>query len=284
MRHLLLHLLLIAAPGLALAQSQMEIIPLRHRTLEQVLPVLQPLVEPGGTLSGMNDRLILRASAANRAEIRQALAAIDTPARRLMISVRHDNERLAEERGAEASGSLASGGLRLIQPGGREPAGTAVEIRRGDDAARVRVFSTRGQAEERIAQQVQVVEGGRAFIQVGSALPLPLRQLRAGPGGVVVTDTVVYRDVGTGFYAQPVVAGDRVSIEISPQQESLSTTAPGVIQSHRLATTVSGRLGEWIPLGASGLSQERDASGTLRYATRGGVEDRRVMLRVDELR
>ena len=52
------------------AQQALEIIPLRHRTVEQVLPVLRPLLEPGGTLSGSRGQLILRASPANLAEIR----------------------------------------------------------------------------------------------------------------------------------------------------------------------------------------------------------------------
>lgn len=43
----------------AVAQQEMEIIPLRSRTVSEVLPGLLPLVEPGGTLTGMNDRSAL---------------------------------------------------------------------------------------------------------------------------------------------------------------------------------------------------------------------------------
>jgi hypothetical protein len=35
----------------AWAQQRMEILPLHHRTLEQVLPALRPLLEPGGVQS-----------------------------------------------------------------------------------------------------------------------------------------------------------------------------------------------------------------------------------------
>jgi len=76
---------LCAFGAFAFAQQALEIIPLRHRTVEQVLPALQPLLEPGGTLSGSRGQLFLRASPANAAEIKQALAAIDRPARRLEI-------------------------------------------------------------------------------------------------------------------------------------------------------------------------------------------------------
>ncbi len=52
--------------GTVHAQQQLEIIDLKSRTAEQVLPQLRPFVEPGGTLSGMNNKIFIRASAANR--------------------------------------------------------------------------------------------------------------------------------------------------------------------------------------------------------------------------
>ena len=68
---------LLLLPLLALAQQEMEIVPLRHRTTEQVIPSLQPLVEPGGVLSGFGDQLIIKASRRNLEQLRQALSAID---------------------------------------------------------------------------------------------------------------------------------------------------------------------------------------------------------------
>ena len=59
------------------AQQEMEIIPLKYRTVDQLIPALRPLVEPGGALSGMNNQLILRASRTNREQIRQALLRIE---------------------------------------------------------------------------------------------------------------------------------------------------------------------------------------------------------------
>ena len=53
MRFLLLLLLL----GPCVAQADVGIIPLRFRTTEQVFPVPQPLVEPGGALSGTQGQM-----------------------------------------------------------------------------------------------------------------------------------------------------------------------------------------------------------------------------------
>src|SRR2546425_5445680 len=89
-----------------LAQQALEIIPLRHRTVDQVLPALQPLVEPGGVLTGQSGQLIVRTSPANLAEIKRALEAIDRPLRRLQISVRFDDSLEAASQGIEASGRI----------------------------------------------------------------------------------------------------------------------------------------------------------------------------------
>ena len=133
------------APGAAKAQQALEIIPLRYRTVEQVLPALQPLVEPGGTLSGSRGQLFLRASPANVAEIRRALDAIDRPSRRLTILVRHDDAGSSARREISASGTISSSGSRVTVTG----------------------RDSRSDTAERVDQRVQVLEGGRAFIAAG---------------------------------------------------------------------------------------------------------------------
>jgi type II secretory pathway component GspD/PulD (secretin) len=239
--------LILFTVGQALAAAELEVITLRNRSADQVIEVLRPLLEAGGSISGMNDKLFVRASAENRAQIRQALAAIDTAPRRLMITVRQDNQ--------------AEGG-----------------------SAGARVWSTRGSAADRGSQQVQVVEGGRALIEVGSSFPVPLQEFAIGPPGAAVSRSVVYRDIGSGFYAQPRLSGDWVTLEISPRQESLSDVQPGVVHSARLATTVSGRLGEWIAIGGTNQEIAGERAGGVTYSTRSGLQVRRILLKVEELR
>ena len=95
-------LVFLLLPLLTLAQQGMEIIPLKHRTTDQVIPVLQGLLEPGDRLSGMNDQLILRASPTTRAQVKQALAAIDTPVLSLIIYVTQNRDEASSRSGAQA--------------------------------------------------------------------------------------------------------------------------------------------------------------------------------------
>lgn len=263
LRLVLILITLLALP--ARAQSQLEVIPLRHQTVDQVLPVLQPLLEPGGTLSGMDNQLFLRASPRNRAEIKKALAAIDTPVRRLAIRISQNRAADDSSRGADAAGEVVLG-----------------TGRRADINARV--WDTTSVRSESGSQMVQTVEGGRAFIQAGHSLPVPMRQVMVGPGGAVATDTVVYRDIGQGFYVEPHVNGDRVTLVISQQADSPGRYGPGSADTLRLSTTVSGRLGEWIELGASGRQAGGSERGGLSLST-GEVRDTRsIWLKIEEIR
>src|SRR6185503_2600267 len=131
--------LLASAALVTFAQQALEIIPLRYRTAEQVLPALQPLLEPGATLSGMRGQLFLRASPSNADDIKRALAAIDRPAKRLQISVRLDDALERERRDVQASGSVGSGGVRF--------SGSAQD--------------SRTNSGERVDQRLQVLEGSR---------------------------------------------------------------------------------------------------------------------------
>lgn len=142
---LLLIVLLASVPPEPRAQQALDIIPLRYRTVEQVLPALQPLVEPGGTLSGSRGQLFLRASAANVAEIKRVLEAIDRPSRRLMILVRIDDAAESARRELGARGSISNSGSRV----------------------RITAEDSRAGATERVDQRVQVLDGGQAYIFAG---------------------------------------------------------------------------------------------------------------------
>ena len=242
----------------------LEIIDLRHRSAEQLLPQLAPFVEPGGALSGINDKLFLRASPRNQDEIRQLVAALDTPLRRLMISVRQDGTD---------SGSNSGGGISgRVVIGGGAPA----------ISGRGHLIQSDSRSRRDISQQVQTIDGGRAAIMVGQSFFLPLRQVVLTPTGVIVSEILVQRDLGTGFVAVPRLNGDRVTLEISPRDDTPGPV-PGSVNIQRLVTTVSGRLGEWLELGGSVGEQSGSTAGIASYGTQSASSQRRLLLKVEEL-
>jgi len=247
----------------AFAQS-LEIYSLRHRSADQLIPQLKPFVEAGGALSGMNDKLFLRASARNQAEVRELLMALDTPLRRLKISLRQDGDTSSDDAGASING-------RVRVEDGKVGAG-----------ATARVYSSDRRQRSDINQYVQTVDGGRASIMVGQSFIVPLRQVVLTPAGVIVSDRLVQRDVGSGFVAIPTLSGDQVTLEISPVNDTAGH-APGSVNVQRLITTVSGRLGEWLELGGSSAEQSAAETGVTRYGTRTASRQRRLLLKVEEI-
>jgi hypothetical protein len=261
MKRFFLILLLAAAPS-AFAQGSLEVITLQHRTADQVIPILRPLLEPGGALSGQFNQLIVRTSAANLAQLRSALDAIDRPLRRLTISVRFDNAQ-------DAAASGVQGDVRITSRG---------------SSADLRVADSRSSQDERVDQRIQTVEGGRALISGGESRPLRQRQVIQTPTGPVIQETTVIQGAATGFEVVPRVSGSNVFLDIAPQREQFAPGPSGAIQSERVVSTVSGRLGEWIDLGGANTSATRSGSGILSSRDSSATSNRRIWVKVEELR
>lgn len=246
------------------AAQQLEVIELKGKSANEVLPVLLPLVKPGGTLTGVNNQLFLRTTAANRDDIHRALAAIDKPSRRLIIRVSEHRERDQAERGGEINGQVVLGSTRRSN-------------------VNASVWDTRSGRQERSGQMVQTLEGSQAFIQVGRSLAIPMKQAVIGPGGAIVSQGVVYQDVSRGFYATPRLHGERVTLDISQQADSASVYGRGNINRQSLATTVSGRLGEWIELGGTGKQASGNQDGSFSVSTSDVRDNRSIWLMVEEV-
>lgn len=68
--------------------ATLEVIDLRHRSAEELIPLLQPLLEGRGVVSGQGNTLVLRVPAAELPSLRAAVERLDTPPLRLLVSVR----------------------------------------------------------------------------------------------------------------------------------------------------------------------------------------------------
>jgi len=279
---------LCAANWALAAELVLEVIELRYRSVEQVVTVVQPIVPKPGSVSGMHNSLIVRTTPANIAEIRRVLAAIDRQPRRLMITVRQDADIDRADEGVEISGSVSSANARVIIPSGRAERGAGDQVGRGDDRVRARVYSSQALGNDRTTQQIQVLEGSEAFIRVGASVPVPSSSsVRNVVGGRVVEsriDTPEYRDVLRGFHVRPRLSGERVTLDISAQRDTPGNQGRGSMKVQRLSTTVSGRLGEWMEIGGIVSGRAFDRSGTVYRTNTVTGDNRRVLLKVDEIR
>jgi hypothetical protein len=73
-----------------------------------------------------------------------------------------------------------------------------------------------------------------------------------------------------------------VSLDIAAQQDAF--TRGGAIQGQQAVTTVSARLGEWVELGAAQSFSTRADGGLLSSRDRTSSENRRIWVKVEEIR
>src|SRR5688572_2020359 len=138
------------------ASATLEVIPLKYRTADQLIPVLKPLLDPQGSISGMQNQLIIRTTPRNLAELKRVLATLDTMPRRLMITVMQAAAASRDQDALEASARISTGGTTVVVPGSGA-GGAEGRARRGDDVIGSRVQSTRSLDSDRNTQTVQVL-------------------------------------------------------------------------------------------------------------------------------
>jgi type II secretory pathway component GspD/PulD (secretin) len=274
--------------GIARAQGTLEVIPLRYRAAAEVIPVIQPMLAPGGSVSGFQGQLVVRTTPENLEEIKRILASIDAAPRQLIITVRQDADAHSTSSAAEVSGSAGGSRGRVTLPGNRDSRGGSVVLQEGDDRLRARVLDTDTSASDRNIHSVRVLEGREAYVQVGQSVPVRDRQVRRTVVGGQVVEQVIggtqYRDVTSGFYVVPRIAGDRVTLDIRPQREALSGQVRGGINVQSVTTTVSARLGEWVEIG--GIAQDASGQESVLLGRSGMAsrDSRRVLVKVEEVR
>ncbi len=262
-----------------------EVIPLGFHTLAEIIPVIRPLVPRPGSVTGMQNQLVIRTSPANLREVKEILAKLDYPPRRLMISVKRDRRENLRNYGTEVTGSVSSGDVTLStgKPSRNRRGLNISGTTDGNHRANMRVYSNRHRSDEVGVQRIQTLEGREAFISVGQAVPFAQRNLIVSGAGATVHDTISYKDVTTGFYVIPRLNGDRVTLDIHPRSARLSRRGGGVIDVEDARTVVSGYLGKWMTIGGATGSATGSGRGTVYSTHRSGDSDLVILLKVEEL-
>ena len=266
---LLLCLFLPAVPAV-LADYPIEVIALQSRTVDEVLPLLQPFVGSDATLTGMGSRLVIKAAPRQVDEIRQLLAELDRPPRQLRITVDKDDDTLRGSRGYNASADIKLGDNSQISI---NSPGKPVDSSRAHVQLRDRSTTTTRTSK----QFVQAMEGQPAYISSGLRVPLRTTDGYYGAGGPYYRSTTQLYDVTGGFYVVPRVSGEVVTLEIM-QHDDRPGRQRGVIDTQRVNTQVQGRLGDWIDLGGLDQSEasQQDGIGRSINSQQGQLQGIRV--------
>jgi type II secretory pathway component GspD/PulD (secretin) len=283
--------LLLASVSLQ-ARAELEVIQLHYRSVDEVLPIVRPLLDGDGVASGTNNQLVIRSSAANIAEIREMVLGLDAAPRRLNITVMQNVDSETIRRLVQLSASVSTEHARISVAGNPGSAGSfdnsglTVAAGQGDGRMRAHIDNSRAAVEDHKAQHVQALEGKPALISLGQAVPLQQRQIARPPGHAYIIDSTEYHAVDSGFYVVvPRLNGNRVTLEILAKNDSIQANANAAIpamHTQKILTSAHGRLGEWMVLGGT-LQQTSVDDATLNSrSVSGRQEPRNVLLKVEE--
>jgi type II secretory pathway component GspD/PulD (secretin) len=251
-------LLFAALPGIAgtaFADYPIEVIELKSRPYEEILPLVQPFVGSDGTVTGMGSRLVIKAAPERVTEIKRLLAGFDRPPRRLRIMVSNGDDRVRSSSGYRASADIKTGNgqISINSPG------HPVDSSRGE----LRVHDRRSTTRQSSQQFVQAMEGQPAYISSGLRVPLQTTERYYDGGIPYQRSTTQLHDVTRGFYVVPRVSGDTVTLEIA-QHSDQPGRRYGVVDTQRVDSVVNGRLGEWIDLGGLDATETARQGGLAR--------------------
>lgn len=259
----------------AVAARDLQIIELRYRPAEEIVPVIQPLIEPGGVLTGADRMLFVNTSPANFEQVRQAVELLDRRPRQLIVTVGQGTVTRGDRTDLVGTATVGRGDVQVgvnAPPG--DDSGVAVGVRSGSQRTDLHNTSS-----------VRTLEGTETYIALGQRVPLTTTQVVPGRRGPIEYTSSEIRDVSTGFYATVRLQGETATLEVSPRQQRLrgSATAP-VVETAGLVSTVSGPLGEWIPLGAVQETGGGDTTGLLVWGRRSAQSQYSAWVKVDEVR
>jgi len=283
--HKLIIAFVLLLPQITLAESmRLEVIPLQKRSVDDVIQIIRPLVTPGGTVTGMNNQLIIKTTPSNLAEIKQILSKIDHAPRRLMITVKQNIAGDIYLREDSLSGKYSSGDVQIKTGHDHSNEGLAVSAGDKDSNIRYRTLNSSSRTDNRNTFRVQTLEGQPAYINQGQSIPISSSNTVITENGVVVNQSTDYYDVGSGFYVIPRLNGDRVTLLAATELSSIKPDGHATTRVQGLETTITGRLGEWMELGGIDQSFNRGRHQNFSSSSAQGQEFRTVLIKVDEIK
>lgn len=283
-------LLMLATSALA-DSRKLEVIALKHRPAELLLPSLQGVASQGSQLTASGNQLIIRAAPHELEQLRVLIEQLDQPLAQFRISVRQQGQNNMSSRsigGNYEYNNSQGGGIKIGRTtldGKPLPSSSGRIQSSGSNhsgSVSVRQYSTR--ASSGTTQQLSTVEGYPAYIETGQQIPL-LTRYQDRYGSSVEQH---YQPVVTGFYVTPTLSGNNsATLEISTQKQSVENN--GRRENPRINTagyqsTITAPLGQWIDLGSLLQDNNTQSSGITERHSVNNTESLNLQLKIERSR
>ncbi|MGQ0441930.1 MAG: secretin N-terminal domain-containing protein [Methylophilaceae bacterium] len=252
----------------ALAETEFKIITLQHRFAADLLPIIQPMVGEDGTATGIDNQLILRASAVRMLQIEQTITQLDIARINRKITVRTSHDTQSQQDLTEANANVRIG-RATINNNRRVP----------PNSGRIDIERNSSNISQNSQQFIQVIDGERAFIRVGQIVPLTQEWVTITQRYVQIDRITDWREISTGFAVRPHTIGNQIELEITPRIARLNHQ--GFIDFEELTTILRVSLGDWLDIGGVMLANDEVSRKILGLQRASGQYRSNLMVKVD---
>jgi type II secretory pathway component GspD/PulD (secretin) len=224
----------------SLSSAEVVVIPINYREAADLLPMVKTLLSPEGkaSIDERTNSIIVVDTNTAIAEIQAFVSTMDKPAEQVRVRFRFQETNLSTDRDISTSGRY-SGEHGSVAIGGAE-----------EDGVHVTARDSRSQHRGQTESFILVMSGSPAYLWVGREIPFTQRWIFLTHTYAYEVETVEFQRVETGFEVKPVVAGDRVHIEIVPRISSFDE-ATEVVRLTEASTKVTVLRGQWVTIGGT---------------------------------
>lgn len=251
---------------LALAE-QFKMITLQYRFAQDVLPMIEPMVGPNGSVRAIDNHLIISTSPDRLTQIEAIISQLDVARKNIRITISHASDTQFQQRGAGVTARGRIGDVEIATP------------RNARDGVHIDLQDRSGSYSNMGSEFLTVLDGERAFIRVGQSVPYTQQWVYLTRRYVNIQQTVEFQDITTGFAVRPRYVGEQVELEVTPRIARLNQA--GFIDFEELSTIVIVSPGEWFDLGGN-MQNRDDVSREILSVLRGAnSQNSSLKIRVD---
>jgi len=252
------------------AATEFKIFTLQHRFAEDLVPSIQPLVGDDGSVTAIQNQLLIRTQINNMANIEQIVNMLDVERKNLKITVSHQGRMNSTADGVTVNGRKRIGNVEI---------GTRRFPNNAPDGVQIGIEDNQTNSQNSSNQFISVIDGERAFIRVGQSVPFTQEWVVLTNRYISTQRTTEFVDVSTGFAVRPRSIGNQVEVEITPRIAKLNQS--GFIDFEELSTVVRVKKGEWLDIG--GIMQQKDevSRAILSKQNRSQNQDNGLSIRVE---
>ena len=193
-----------------------------------LLPVIEPLLPPGGSVRAYQGKLIIRTTDSNMAELEQALGSLEDTPSALVVHLRRHGSSSEQRHGVNTR----------IQ--GQIPGGVSGDIR---------IQQSQRQTSQQDHYRIRTLSGYPAHISQGTLLALG--------GGYYGT---VFAELQQGIQVVPQLTPDG-SVVLQIRQRYDQPGDQGVAYTQSSGTTLRLQPGVWQPMGSIRVDRQQDQRG-----------------------